>query len=70
MGESFGIVPPPPLEPADGGADRFAKKPPPLPETLTGALTLMVWPACNDNFICQPGPWSTLLTKPQYGAYI
>ena len=47
MGDSFGIVPPPPLKLAGGGADSPARKPPLLPETLTGALTLMVWPACR-----------------------
>ena len=49
IGDSFGIVapPPPPLGDALGGADNPARKPLlPLPYVLTGALTLMVWPAC------------------------
>ena len=48
IGDSFGILPPALLlEPALGGAVRPAMKPPLLLSAdLTGALTLMVWPAC------------------------
>lgn len=52
IGDSLGMVPPPPLPPplADtptlAGVERPARKPPPLPDVLTGALTLMVSPAC------------------------
>ena len=49
IGESLGIVPLPALDAALGGADRPARKPPPLPEALTGALTLMVWPSCRSK---------------------